>query len=649
VRPGRSLPALLLAAALALAALALPSAASAESGTIEGRVLGGGSPRGSFEVELLQTRSGLARPKLLGTARTRAGGHFRLAFAGSAPNAVRYLVATRDEHGPADPYRLAAAIGTGPVPVPIVLNDRTTVAMAFAMAQFLDRGVVAGRGVGLANSAAMAADLALPTNGLLSPVLLKGPNGNQTSTRSAFTSLTNLSAACRSVGGECSTLLRLARPPGAPAPRDNLQALVDIARNPWHSVGGLFKLSTRVPRVYGKGLAAKPSAWTLMLRFEGTPETMDGPGNFAIDAGGNVWVLNNYEYSRNPPSPVCGSEQLLRFTPTGAPYPGSPYEGGGLSGAGFGISFDPRGRLWVGNFGFAGKGCTVKPPHNSVSLFNQNGRALSPEEGFLDGPISWAQGLVSDRQSNVWIASCGNDSAVLYPKGVPGKARSFAAGLGFQKPFGVAVGTNGQPFFTSNGNSKVVALATDGTPLPASPISGGGINRPLGVAVDSGGNMWVANSGVIIAPCSGEQTKQNGPETGSVTLIHPDGKIAANQPITNGGLKTPWGIAVDGDDHVWVANFGGKRVAELCGIRASTCPPGRRAPGAAISPAKTGYGFDGLVRSTGVAIDPSGNVWLTNNWKSAPVQSNPGGYQIVAVLGVAAPVKTPLIGPPQRP
>jgi hypothetical protein len=45
------------------------------------------------------------------------------------------------------------------------------------------------------------------------------------------------------------------------------------------------------------------------------------------------------------------------------------------------------------------------------------------------------------------------------------------------------------------------------------------------------------------------------------------------------------------------------------------------------------------VRNTGVAIDPSGNVWLANNWKEVPLPPNPGGYQIVAYVGVAAPVQ----------
>lgn len=105
--------------------------------------------------------------------------------------------------------------------------------------------------------------------------------------------------------------------------------------------------------------------------------------------------------------------------------------------------------------------------------------------------------------------------------------------------------------------------------------------------------------------------------------------------FTGGGLTIPWGITVDGNDNVWVANFGKKRLSQFCGLRPATCPPGIDT-GDPISPDGTGYGFDGLVRSTGLAIDPSGNVWVTNNWKTVPVQTNPGGYQIVAFVGLAA-------------
>ena len=41
------------------------------------------------------------------------------------------------------------------------------------------------------------------------------------------------------------------------------------------------------------------------------------------------------------------------------------------------------------------------------------------------------------------------------------------------------------------------------------------------------------------------------------------------------------------------------------------------------------------------------DVWLANNWLQVPFQTNPGGHQIVDFVGLAAPLKTPVIGPPR--
>jgi hypothetical protein len=167
----------------------------------------------------------------------------------------------------------------------------------------------------------------------------------------------------------------------------------------------------------------------------------------------------------------------------------------------------------------------------------------------------------------------------------------------------------------------------------------------MGIAADIQGNMWVANSGFADVPCpTGGPPPHNHPAT--ITLINNNGTLAKGQPFTGGGLTAPWGVAVDGHDNVWVSNFSGQRLSEFCGTDTRNCPRGTHT-GQPISPA-TGYGFDGLVRNTGVAIDPSGNVWVVNNWKTYPFpQRNPGGYQMVVFIGLAAPLRTPLIGPPR--
>src|SRR5687767_11790286 len=123
---------------------------------------------------------------------------------------------------------------------------------------------------------------------------------------------------------------------------------------------------------------------------------MNGPGNFAIDREGFLWVSDNYEPA--PPFELaCAGERLLKFYPWGESFPGSPYFGGGLSGAGFGITIAPNGLIWVGNFGFAGTGCPL-PPANSVSVVRPDGEPLSRQAGLTAGPISWPQATVADRK-----------------------------------------------------------------------------------------------------------------------------------------------------------------------------------------------------------------------------------------------------------
>jgi len=94
----------------------------------------------------------------------------------------------------------------------------------------------------------------------------------------------------------------------------------------------------------------------------------------------------------------------------------------------------------------------------------------------------------------------------------------------------------------------------------------------------------------------------------------------------------PQGIAVDGGGSVWVANYRAPYLSKLAGSTAAV-------PGAALSPA-TGIGADAaLLEAYAIAIDASGNLWV----------SNQGNSTITKFLGLAVPVKTPLSALPQLP
>ncbi len=438
------------AAVLALSALALalvltPAAGAAvgAAGTVEGTV-----PLRGMNVVLFAAKPGAARPRVLGATRSGAGGRFTLRYRGASRGPVKYMLATRPGGGaeagfpvPGNSYRLASAIGAGAVPRRATVNERTTVAMGYAMAQFIAAGRVAGKDPGLRNAAAMTRNLVGVRGGGLSPVLAKFPNGGSTSTLRAFDSLANLLAACRAQSLRCAAFLNLARVPGGAAAGDTLAAATNLARYPWHASEALFKLSRRLRARYRPVLHKKPAAWTLALRFEGSPRAMDGPGDFAIDAQGSLWVGNNYEYSRESSEPTCFGKELLRFTPTGRPIPalliraaasaasasGSRSTSATTSGPATSASPGPAATRYRRPTASPSGGSTARrsrPTSNPpAKMENEDGELLKTFKGGWEvGEISWPQATVADVNNNIWVANCGNDSVTEIPNGEPGAA-----------------------------------------------------------------------------------------------------------------------------------------------------------------------------------------------------------------------------------
>lgn len=293
----------------------------------------------------------------------------------------------------------------------------------------------------------------------------------------------------------------------------------------------------------------------------------------------------------------------------------------------------------------------------SVSQFSADGIPISPDTGYAND-VSFPQGTAADVHGNVWVANCGTDSVLKFSAGAPSSPIKFA-GIGLLRPFDVATDDDGNVWITGSGNDTLVGLSPGGVPLLNAPVTNAKMMAPLGVAVDSKGNVWTSNSGTLELPCADNNAKPRSSGTASVALHIRTGKtmkttvfgIADSRGDKNantGGLTLPWGIAIDGNDNVFVANFGGQRLSEFCGTRPSTCPAGYKT-GDPISPTGTGYSSDALTRNTGVAIDESGNVWVANNWLDIPIQSNPGGHGVVVFVGLAAPIRTPLNGTPKQP
>jgi sugar lactone lactonase YvrE len=686
-----------------------------------------------YKVTLYASYAG-RRPywRALGATTTDGTGEFSIRLKRGWQRAILFVVAEKDS------AMLASAIGRGPrIPRYVVVNELTTVATGTSFAQFIDGQKIRGNTYGMLNAVEIAEDMANPETGELGAVLANSPNGSGSSTLKTFNTLANIVGGCIADvedGGNCEALLGLAEAPDGACATTVLDAVANMTKNPSNAVEGLFRLgqlSGSYDPPYTPALTEAPASWLLFIKFTGGfysdyafTNLINGPGQVAIDKRGYFWINDNYvpvnpfqggfnltDFLSNPPAVLpdyiaCAGKRLLKFYPWGEPYAGMPittgYTGGGLSGAGFGITLDPRGNVWVGNFGFEAPICADFPaiaaPHDSVSLFHPNGKPISGPNGFIQGQIWWPQATMSDRKGNIWIANCGNDTVTMIPRGNPWRANNIPlpGGLGEAgyykpvyeendsnthprlKPFGLTMDPKGRAWVTGNlapgnpdtGIGAVYRISPDGTVenIPNTPTDGARplFSRPMGIVGDSKGNIWVPNSDAVNVPCV-DPFKRHAGGNPSVAFISADG--STRQVYTGGGLTIPWGSAIDGDDQLWVFNFNEHLNADAdgfeypptalsrfcgtgkCPARKSLGDPISPNPGEGTSP-DGGYTTDMLDRVTGGAIGPSGAIVILNNWQKPgprPIYYNtsPGGNSFVIVPGAAAPIKTPLIGPPQ--
>jgi len=200
----------------------------------------------------------------------------------------------------------------------------------------------------------------------------------------------------------------------------------------------------------------------------------------------------------------------------------------------------------------------------------------------------------------------GANIAALYALSVP--AAAFAPALGAQpKDFTIALSFSG----------------------------GGLVGGPVGIAIDAEGDVWTANEGgssvteltSLGAPFSGspytvggldfpngiaidglgnawvsnnESTGLVNDYNGSVTELSSSGTAFSGSPYFGGGLNVPAGVAIDGSGNAWVSdNVGPAEVSEF--------------NSAGIEQSGAGYTGGGLSAPYGIAIDGSGAAWAVSS------------------------------------
>lgn len=647
-----------------------------------------------FQVTIYQAKFGARE---LATTTSDHDGNFTVKLRTDPVGGIVYAIARKGSK-----VELMSLVGKE-IPDRITLNEMTTVSSAYAMARLLRDGMIpAAPPLPVEVAVGMARNLVSVANGTPSSVIKTSPNADETNAWRLLGTLSNILAPCvRGSGEACGRLFALTIAAGEAAPKTTLQAAIGMARHPASNVRPLFKLA-QLSDAYAPHLEAaqgpdapdkrmRLDALTLAVKFNATgttdPKTgrelcpFGGAANVAFDLDGTAWITNNVVQGTGD-----ATNCMVVLKPDGRPSDGargtprSPVFGGGVLGQGYGLGFDPKGTLWSGNFGWGGINPTDKngQPGGGVSRSTGRGKPLSPSYGYT-GNVYRVQGTVSDKAGNIWLAGFGNDVVQVFPNGDPNA--SAPSHQDYKRlPFDVRIDSENAGWVTYNGTpavAKFVFTPASGLRrptlerrfvVPLGPPTTSGhpehiTGGPKGVAIDSLGNAWVAHG-----------------DDNAVFAIDINGNMLGK--FGGGGINGPWGVSLDSDQTVWVANFGRLgptdikfRVSHLCGAVPSKCPAGVK-PGEPISP-ETGYtlpsggaqvllhngeplygmptskpSFDPLMRVTSVNVDMAGNVWCTNNWKpswanDAVIENtNPGGDGVVIFVGLGAPVQPVLYSAP---
>jgi sugar lactone lactonase YvrE len=600
---------------------------------LTGRVHGGQQAVAGAQIQLYAAgaagNGSASAPLLNSPVISGSDGSFSITSDYSCPSASSqvYLVATQGNPGlgsggnnPA--LAMMAPLGSCGNLSPsqfIWINEVTTVAAAWALAPFeadlTHIGASATNAQGLANAFLDAQLIANTSNGTVATL----PSNLKTETGKIY-GLADAVAACINSDGSasspCPQLFAAATPTGGSAPANTWDATMNVVKNPGNNVGGVFAVIGSTPP-FPTSLTKTPSDWTLSLTVTGGG--VYSPTTLAVDSQGDVWVAD-YQASAS-----LGNGLLSGFNPQGTPLSATGY-GASVLHADYGLTIDPQDNIWV----------TVEdsPSHGdtkgSLVEFSgiSSGSALGTPTVFSDSSINYPYAAAADSNGNILIPNYSvpasgstTNLVVLTPSSSTYTKESTASLIGF--PVALAPDTAHGVWITSQDASyaSAVHLDSNGNVLFSTDCCG----SVDGVSLDTQGNVWLADYNASDA---------NGDPGGAVTQLAPDG-TTLQAFVTGGGIYEPSYIAIDAANTVWVTNSH----SASSEVKYESFSEVSGANGTVVSPA-TGFGLDAdLLLPYAVAVDPSGNLWISNNF----------GDSLVMFFGMATPTKTPKTVTPVAP
>ena len=318
-----------------------------------------------------------------------------------------------------------------------------------------------------------------------------------------------------------------------------------------------------------------------------------GVGNMAMDSAGNIYSISGSNITKMSPD---GSVTVVPATGLIAP---------------LGIAVDSAGNVYVTDSNIA---------TNNLKKISPN-----PSGGYtttiIAGGFSFPAGVAVDGSGNLYVAESGNNYGNnSVKKLVPNPSGGYDVnswGPAFSRPYGVAVDSAGNVYVADSSNPAAVKkFNPSGTEVQSWPT-----NIPdelLGITLDSSGNIYVTgdmantitkiipadNTVVTLALGLGGESGVAVDAGGNIYVADGGLMTGVSKMIAGGGVDTlispaditslygfPSGIAVDSSGNVYVGNSGGSGIKK-------------------VAPDKTvGTLAPGLSKPIGVAVDGSGYIY----------------------------------------
>jgi hypothetical protein len=398
--------------------------------------------------------------------------------------------------------------------------------------------------------------------------------------------------------------------------------------------------------------------------------SFSAPKMVAIDTSNNVWIAN---YGGAVGTPAAGSIGYFNGS-TAAGLAGSVNGGYYVGGAPWGIAIDGHNNIYESN--------TTPTGLDALSVgkivattgsytYSTSGGASPPNElpnvsaVAALGAGNWSAVLAVDTNT---VASGGADgllwtaSPACVDQGQYDSTFNIAWGIVDifdADTLGSLSGAEATTSFSdaivgagsaTNCGSSIGTNAVAGTGLAINQIFTAAMSYPFGVAIDKNNGVWIADAGYSSGNLQGfngltylaAPTSSTGVIPTSAYIVN-GSPLTATQTLSQGQVqRESTYIEVDGNNNVWAASQGFGTIAEA-NYNATTNTI------TYLTPA-SGEGFaHTLATAYGMAIDASGNVWITNTsangtayYVSAQGPEIADGFSMTVMVGAAGPVVTPL-------